>query len=578
MSALAQTTTALRDGARDARRAWGPLQTAVAVLVALAAALPWLGLDWVRVDELAAWLYLALAATGLALCVGLGGLPSLGQGAFMSIGAFATAMLAARAGWPPMAALPLALLVSALAAGVTGLAVIRLPPLYVAVSTWLLTWLVALAAAEFPWLSGGAQGYVVFSPLGARAHYELALALTVTAVGLLSVFRASSSGVRLRAVRDSRPAANVLGVPGDRLLFGAFVVSSTVAGLAGALAVQLAGVSDPNAFGPFTSFRLLVAVLIGGAGYAAAGVVGVAVLGLISLVAHLWGAVQGHAPAQLQPMLTAMLLLALLGLGREGLIPEVARFLPRRRSRVPPEVALPTPGPAALSARGLAKAYGGVRALDGFDLDLAPGEAVALVGANGSGKTTALKALGGVLDLDAGEILVDGRAAGAGPVACAQAGVLRTLQRTSTFRNLTALESVVVGAALHAPDGGPLRAVAATPRARAQTAVTHGEAFAALRTVGLEDVADERAETLDGFQQRLLMVAAALAAHPRVLLLDEPSAGASAADLPRLAEILRRIRESGVTLVIVEHNMRLVRAVADRVLTMVDGRVSEGVA
>ena len=93
-------------------------------------------------------------------------------------------------------------------------------------------------------------------------------------------------------MRDSRPAATVLGVPGDSLLFGAFVVSSTVAGLAGALAVQLAGVSDPNAFGPFTSFRLLVAVLLGGAGYAAAGVVGVAILGAISLVAHLWGAVR----------------------------------------------------------------------------------------------------------------------------------------------------------------------------------------------------------------------------------------------------------------------------------------------
>ena len=120
--------------------------------------------------------------------------------------------------------------------------------------------------------------------------------------------------------------------------------------------------------------------------------------------------------------------------------------------------------------------------------------------------------------------------------------------------------------------------MAATPKARAQAARTRGEALAALRTVGLEPVAAERAETLDGFQQRLLMLAAALAARPRVLLLDEPSAGASAADLPRLAEILRRVRESGVTLVLVEHNPQLVRAVADRVLVMADGRAAEGVA
>src|SRR3954463_9003823 len=152
MSALAQTTAALREGARDARRAWGLPQWGAAALVAAFAVLPWLGLGFVRVDELAAWLYLALAATGLALCVGLAGLPSLGQGAFMSMGAFTTAVLAARPGWPPMAALPAALAVSLFVAVITGLAVVRLPALYVAVSTWLLTWLVALAASEFPWL------------------------------------------------------------------------------------------------------------------------------------------------------------------------------------------------------------------------------------------------------------------------------------------------------------------------------------------------------------------------------------------------------------------------------------------
>ena len=98
MSALAQTTVALREGARDARRAWGSLQWAAVGLVAAFAVLPWLGLGFVRVDELAAWFYLALAATGLALCVGLAGLPSLGQGAFMSIGAFATAVLGCAGG------------------------------------------------------------------------------------------------------------------------------------------------------------------------------------------------------------------------------------------------------------------------------------------------------------------------------------------------------------------------------------------------------------------------------------------------------------------------------------------------
>jgi len=119
-----------------------------------------------------------------------------------------------------------------------------------------------------------------------------------------------------------------------------------------------------------------------------------------------------------------------------------------------------------------------------------------------------------------------------------------------------------------------LRAVAATPKARAEAPLLRGAALEALRMVELEDAAGERADRLDGFQRRRLMLAAALAARPRLLLLDEPSAGASASEVPVLAHILRRVQDSGVTVVLVEHNQRLVRAVADRVLTMADGKVA----
>ena len=142
------------------------------------------------------------------------------------------------------------------------------------------------------------------------------------------------------------------------------------------------------------------------------------------------------------------------------------------------------------------------------------------------------------------------------------------------FGTLTALETVVVGAALHARHSGPVRAVAATPKARDEAPRLRGAALEALRAVELEDVADRRADLLDGFQRRRLMLAAALAARPRLLLLDEPSAGAAPSELPVLANILRRVQASGVSVVLVEHNQALVRAVADRVLTMADGRVA----
>jgi branched-chain amino acid transport system permease protein len=355
------------------------------------------------------------------------------------------------------------------------------------------------------------------------------------------------------------------------------VGSAAVGGLAGSLAVQLAGVSDPNAFGPFTSFKLLVAILLGGASYASAGVVGVAVLGAIALVGHWWASIQSDTPAQLQPMLASTLLLAILALGGDGLIPLLLRLRPPKpTSRVPrcrPVQSVRASKPAALTAWGLWKSYGGVHALAGLDLEVAAGEAVALVGANGSGKTTALRALAGALPLDRGEVSLDSKpVSGLGPAALAGAGVVRTLQQTSTFSTLTALENALVGAGLHARTSGPLRSLTATPKARAEARVLRSAALEALRVVRLEDHADRQAGLMDGFQQRLLMLAAAIATRPRLLLLDEPSAGAAAPEVARLAEILQEIRATGVSLLVVEHNMPLVRAVADRVVVMADGR------
>jgi branched-chain amino acid transport system permease protein len=574
-SVAAQTTRALRDAARDVRSSWHEEQAVLLLLFALACALPWYAPGWVHVDVVAAWLYLALAATGLALTAGFAGLPSLAQGAFMSVGAFATALLTARAGWNAEATIPVAVVVALVLALVSGLVLVRLPPLFLAVSTWLLAWLVLLVATEFPSVAGGSQGYTVSSPLSATGHYELALALTGLAVVALAALRRSAIGTALRAIRDRPAAAQTLGVRSGRLLLGAFLGSAAVGGLAGSLAVQLAGVSDPGAFGPFTSFKLLVAVLLGGASYAGAGVVGVAVLGVIALLGHGWAALQSGAPAQLQPMLASVLLLAILALGGDGLVPLLLRLRPARLRSAP----APAPKqngrrvPAALSARGLWKSYGGVDALAGFDLDVAPGEAVALVGANGSGKTTALRAIAGALPLDRGEVALDGRRLERlEPAALAEAGVVRTLQRTATFPTLTALENSLVGAGLHASHAGPVRSLAATPKARAESRELAGRALDALRLVGLDELATTRAGLLDGFQQRLLMIASALATRPRLLLLDEPSAGAGRQELGLLAELLREIQATGISLLVVEHNLPLVRAFADRVVVMADGK------
>ncbi len=579
---VAGTWGALTGAAGEARAGWRGIHTALLCLFVFACALPWIAPGWVQVDELAAWLYLALSATGLVATVGLAGLPSLAQGAFMTVGALVTGLLAARAGWPVEATIPVAVLASLAGGLVVGLAVVRLDPLFLAVGTWILAWLVFLGALAFPGISGGSQGYVVDSSLSTTGHFELGLVLTALAVVAVATLRRSPAGIRLRAVRDRPAAAESLGVRGEQLLLGAFASSAAVAGLAGSFAVQLAGVTDPGAFGPVVSFKLLAAVLLGGASYAVSGIAGVAVLGAIALLTRAWAHLQAGSAAEVEPMFAAILLLVVLALRPEG-----SPLLERLRARVlsadpprparPSRAARPVAAPVVLSARGLAKHYGGVRALDGFDLEVGNGETVALVGANGSGKTTALRALAGALLLDAGELELDGRSvAGQGPVELASVGVVRTLQRTATFGTLTALECAVVGASLHARHSGALRALASTPKSRAEARELREAGLDSLRRVRLERVADLPAAQLDGFQQRRLMLAAALAARPRLLLLDEPSAGAARAEVDGLLEILASIRAEGISLLVVEHDQRLVRMLADRVVVMADGKAAPG--
>jgi branched-chain amino acid transport system permease protein len=576
---VGQTRTAVAEAGRAARTAWRPGYTAAAVVAVLVLLLPWYAPGFVEIDTLAGWVYLALAAEGLWLAAGLAGLPSLGQGAFMSIGAFTTALLTARSGWPAEATVPVATAV-ALAAGLAvGASVVRLPRLYVAVSTWILTWLVVLLATEFPGISGGAQGYVVTSSLDPTGHYVLGVALTIVLVVAGTALQHSTIGIRLRALRDFPAAAVRLGAPRERLLLGAFAASAAVGGLAGSLAVQLSGVSDPNAFGPFTAFKLLVAVLLGGAAFAGAGPVGILVVGGIALLVRAWSAAGGHASAQLEPLLAAMALLLVLGLGSEGLLPAATRLVERyrgmRRPREPGGRLIPRRRPAELRARGLRKTFGGVQALAGFDLHVARSECVAIIGANGSGKTTALRALCGVLPLDAGEVLLNDRPPPLpAPRAWVDAGIVCTLQGTAIFRSLTALENTMAGAALHRRFGGPFRTLAATPKSRAEAREVRARSLEALRFVGLGDAADEPSELLDSHSQRLLMLASALAAEPRVLLLDEPSAGATAGEATRLGAVVRSIKELGVSLVVVEHNLRLVGSIADRVVVMADGRAA----
>ena len=581
-AALARTTGAeLRRAAGEARGAWSPAAWVAAVALAIGLLVPFLGLG-LRMDALASTVYLAVAATGLGLTVGAAGLPSLGAGAFVAIGAFTSALLMARAGWPlEPAALCGAL--AALAAGLISGGVVRLRPAFVAVSTWLLAWLVWLFLFAFPSVSGGSQGLIVpeRTLLGLSAtptvHYEAALVLLVLSLLAIAAVRRGAFGLELSALRQHPPLATSLGVPLARRRLGAFAASAAIAGLAGGLSVQLAAVADPATYDPFLSFKLLVAVLLGGAAATLGPAVGVAALGLIGLVSDPLARLLQLPLERFDTAVAAFLLLFVLALGGDGIIPWLSPWLPRFRRTRPPVT--PRQGGrsgtrAALKVEGLTKAFGGVVALDGLSLELAPGETAALVGPNGSGKTTALRLISGAMQPDGGRVLFGGRDLTEAPTReRVRLGVARTLQTTSAFTELTALEDVLVGRSVRRRYGGGIRTALATPRARAEEPVARAAALNALALVGLEQQADVPIPELTSSQRRLVGLASALATEPHVLLVDEPAAGVGAEELEPLARVLAEIGRQGVAVLLVEHNLRLVRMAAERMIVLAAGEV-----
>ena len=587
-AALTRTGTELRRAVTEARHAWNGEAWLAAGGVALAALVPFMSLPGVRLDALADTVYLAVAATALGLTVGAAGLPSLGAGAFMAIGAFTAALLVARSGWPVEPAALCGTAAALTAALICGI-VVRLRPVFVAVSTWLLAWLVWIFLLAFPSVSGGSQGLILpqRTLLGLvptpTVHYEIALALLVlTATGIAAV-RRGAPGLELSALRQAPPLATSLGVPLARRRLGAFALSAALAGLAGALSVQLAAVADPAGYDPFLSFKLLVAVLLGGAASTLGPAVGVAVLGAIGLASGPLARLLQLPLERFDTAVAAVLLVFVLALGGGGIVPWFRRVF-RRPSRKTKQVTVcyssdhEVPRGPALQAQGLRKAFGGVVAVDGVSLELNSGEVTALIGPNGSGKTTALRLISGAIPPDAGHVVAAGRDLTAAATADrVRSGIARTLQTTSAFPELTAIENVLVGRSVRRRHGGMLRTAVATPHARTETAEAQGASLEALALVGLEHHAHTPAPELTSSQRRLLALAAALATEPRVLLVDELAAGAAPDELEHLAEIAGRIRERGIALLLVEHNLRVVRLAADRVIVLAAGKsIAEG--
>jgi branched-chain amino acid transport system ATP-binding protein len=235
-----------------------------------------------------------------------------------------------------------------------------------------------------------------------------------------------------------------------------------------------------------------------------------------------------------------------------------------------------TPEPI-ISARGVTRRFGGLVALDGIDLDVPRGIVQAIIGPNGSGKTTLLNALSGASHADAGSIRVGGQEVfRLKPHRIARLGLARTFQNIRIFDNLSVIENVKVAAACNSP-ASLFNILTANTRHRHSEADIDRNAREALDIVGLARRSGDRATQLPYAQQRLLEIARALASKPSVLLLDEPAAGMNMTESMTLLDTIAKLKNSGITIVLVEHNVRLVMGISDRVTVLDFGKkIAEG--
>ena len=530
----------------------------------------------------------ALAALGLVLLTGVGGLTSFGQAAFVGIGAYATAWLTTAQGLSPWLGLLLALALSGAVATLLGAATLRLGGHLLPLST--IAWGLAIffLFGEMDAL-GGHNGLTDISPVSLgplsfaspRGGYVLIWLFLGAAMALSSNLLDSRVGRAIRSLRGGTVMAESLGIDGFRLRLAVFVLAALLAGLSGWLYAHVQRFVSPTAFDVGPGIEYLFMAILGGAGHVGGALVGAA------LVTFARDALQDVLPLVLhdsgpaQTTVFGVLFILLLQNARGGIFPALRRLLPRALPPLPadaPPLPLRRPLPAGvelLTVHGLVKRFGGLLAVNEVGFTLHSGEILGLIGPNGAGKSTLFNLVSGAEPPSAGRIrFLAQDIVGLPAHRIAARGIARTFQHVRLRPNMTLLENVMLGTHLRTRSG-PMAGALRLDRAEERAA--RAEAMRQLRRVGLHDRPYDLAGSLPLGRQRLLELARALAADPLLLLLDEPAAGLRHGEKQALAELLRELRAGGLTILLVEHDMEFVMGLVDRIVVMQFGtRLAEG--
>jgi branched-chain amino acid transport system permease protein len=583
----------------------------------------------------------AILLFGLDIVVGYTGQVSLGHAGLFGVGAYTAGVLFIKLGMPFYVTAPLAILVTAGFGAILALPALRVSGPYLAMVTLAFGTIIQILINEMDFLTNGPMGIKITKPvfaghvLGETEYYWLVAVLLVLSLVVVHRVLKSHLGRAFEALRDSPIASDCMGVSVYRHKVYAFVISAGFAGLAGCLYSYSEQYISPNTYNFELTILFLLAIIMGGRKTRTGAIIGstiivmlpkllddivmfrtvatilaaVVVIGAVFVLVRktstarkvaipIVGTVGLAAFSYWIDALTdwrltifGLMILLVVYYLQDGVVGFVRKFVTHGRVRTitvdvekPAEISADAildvrsqGADAILNLRGVLMQFSGLKALNNVNLTVQRGTIHGLIGPNGSGKSTMMNVLTGIYVPTAGEIEYRGESiAGRTSSAIALSGIARTFQNVQLFGEMTALENVLVG--LHHTFRSNLADVGLqSGRYQREERAARERAFSMLRFVGLENVAAEEARNLPYGKQRLLEIARALALDPQVLLLDEPAAGLTAPDIKELVAIIRKVRDHGITVVLIEHHMDVVMSVCDTVSVLDFGqKIAEG--
>ncbi len=512
----------------------------------------------------------AIAVFGLSVVLGLCGQINLAQAAFFGFGAYAVGIGTTDYQLSYWLCLVAGCVMALVAGAVLGLSTLRLGGHYLAMVTISFQQIVTLVMINAIWLTKGPDGVSKIGRpslfLSSQSYLAFCVAMLALVGYIVWHLPETRLGRAMRAVRDNELAAGVNGIDVFRTKVYAFAISAVLGGLGGGLFAGGFAYITPDQFSFAESIVFLTMSLLGGVASPIGSAIGTGLLILIPEWLRFLKSVPGLYLAIYG--LSVILIIRFMPDGIWGFV--TAAYDRMRSSKKVAVTSAPlqlkpaaTGGDMVLEVTGLSKHFGGLKAVDQVDISVRRGGVHALIGPNGSGKTTTLNVLSGLYNATSGKVVLDGTDVTTMPPHLrAAAGLGRTFQNIRLFRSMTALENVIIGA--ERPGN--------TLTGKGDEAALTERALAALTFVGLGPRAMELISSFSYGHQRLIEIARALAANPTLLLLDEPAAGLNSTEKLELHELLKRIAAQGLTILIIDHDMTLVSEAAQHITVLNFGR------